>query len=58
MNVDTAELNIAAQFLYCQIGEVQFNFHAIPVGTNPRLSSKWHLMIRKLRDRLSTWRSR
>lgn len=58
INVDGGELNMAAQFLYCKIGEVPFNFLGIPVGANPRLSSTWRPVINKLRDRLSIWRSR
>lgn len=30
----------------------------IPVGANPRMSSTWSPVIKKLRNRLSTWRSR
>lgn len=45
-------------FLYCRIGEVLFNFLGIPIGANLRLSSMCYLVIKKLRDRLSIWRSR
>lgn len=58
MNVDSNEVNMAAHFLYCRIGQVPFEFLGIPVGEILRLSSIWSLVIKKLRDRLSTWKRR
>lgn len=57
-NVDEEELSIAAQFLYCKIGEVPFKLLGISVGANPRLSTTWKPIVKKLRSRLTTWRSR
>lgn len=58
MNVDMEKLRVAARFLYCKVGEVPFNFLGLHIGANPRLSATWQPVIKKLRDRLSTWRSR
>lgn len=58
LNVDLEELRTTSQFLYCRLGEVPFKFLGIPVGANPRLSSTWRRMVKKIRDRLSTWMNR
>lgn len=52
------ELRVASQFLYCRIGELPFNFLGIPVGANPRRASTWKLVVAKMKNRLSTWRSK
>lgn len=58
LNISEEDLRMASEFLYCKRGELPLNFLGIPIGANLRKSSTWKPVVKKLKDRLSIWKSR
>lgn len=58
VNVEDRLLNGASVFMGCCIGKVPFKFLGIPVGANPRLASTWEPVLEKMKQKLSSWRSK
>lgn len=56
--MDNEWVKIAAPVLNCKVGNVPFRYLGLPVGENPERLSIWVIVVEKVRDRLSGWRSK
>lgn len=51
-------MKAASMFLACCIGKASFKFLGIPVGANPRRYHTWELVIKAMKQKLSSWKSK
>lgn len=58
INIEERVLRGASSFLACCIGKIPFKFIGILVGANPRRAETWEPVLKAMRLKLSTWRSR
>ncbi|XP_058775148.1 uncharacterized protein LOC131649404 [Vicia villosa] len=58
VHVEDSFMQATSTFLCCRIGKFPFNFLGIPIGSNHRKLFVWNPVIEKMRNILSSWKSR
>lgn len=58
VNVHNAWIQEAAVRLNCKVGCIPFKYLELPVGANPKRLSTWVPVVEKVRDKLSSWKSK
>lgn len=58
INLSNNFLEVATIFLACRREEKEFTLLGIPIGYNPRRSSTWNHLLRKLKKRSVSWKGR
>ncbi|MCI13517.1 RNA-directed DNA polymerase (Reverse transcriptase), partial [Trifolium medium] len=58
VNIPDSWLHEAASTLSCKVGKVHFLYLGLPIGGDPRRLSFWELVLTRINNRLSGWKSR
>ncbi|MCI21798.1 cysteine-rich receptor-like protein kinase, partial [Trifolium medium] len=58
VNISDSWLHEAASALCCKVGNVSFLYLGLPIGGDPRRLGFWELVLDRIKNRLSGWKSR